>query len=146
MLITSTVAVAQESANASGGDATGSGGSVAYSIGQVVYSNQTGTSGNENQGVQQPYEIYTADLDELDYLDLSVYPNPTVDQVVIELKQQTGDRLNYQLIDHNGKIISNISSKEQSVKLDMSSYPSGNYLLNIIDPSEKVKSFKIIKN
>ena len=35
------LAQAQESANASGGDATGSGGTVAYSVGQVVYTTNT---------------------------------------------------------------------------------------------------------
>ena len=47
---------AQESVNASGGDALGSGGSSSYSIGQVFYSNYTGASGSEAQGVQQADE------------------------------------------------------------------------------------------
>ncbi len=37
------LAQAQESVNATGGDATGSGGTVAYSVGQVVYTTNTGT-------------------------------------------------------------------------------------------------------
>ena len=48
---------AQESVNATGGNASGSGGSASYSVGQVVYTNNTGTSGSVAQGVQQPFEI-----------------------------------------------------------------------------------------
>jgi len=44
---------AQESVNASGGDASGSGGSSSYSVGQVFYSNYTGANGSEAQGAQQ---------------------------------------------------------------------------------------------
>ncbi|MDG2279738.1 MAG: T9SS C-terminal target domain-containing protein, partial [Flavicella sp.] len=52
----------QESSNTSGGNAAGSGGTVAYSIGQVAYTYESGTNGNSNQGVQQPYEIYSVGI------------------------------------------------------------------------------------
>ncbi|MGC8754863.1 MAG: hypothetical protein ACP5QJ_07625, partial [Thermosulfidibacteraceae bacterium] len=48
---------AQESVNATGGNASGNGGTVAYSVGQVVYTTNTGTNGSVAQGVQQPFEI-----------------------------------------------------------------------------------------
>ena len=53
-------AVAQESINASGGNASGSGGSASYSVGQLVYQTYYGTNGYESKGVQQPYEISSA--------------------------------------------------------------------------------------
>ena len=52
-----TFVIAQEAPTTSGGDATGSGGSVAFSIGQVVYVTNTGSTGTEAEGVQQPYEV-----------------------------------------------------------------------------------------
>lgn len=48
---------AQESINASGGNASGSGGSVSYSVGQATYQTHTGTNGSVVEGVQHPYEI-----------------------------------------------------------------------------------------
>ena len=44
ILLSASFAQAQESANASGGDATGNGGTVAYSVGQVVYTTNTGST------------------------------------------------------------------------------------------------------
>ena len=58
------IAQAQESANASGGVATGSGGTVAYSIGQVAYTTNTGSNGSVAQGVQHAYEIFTVGIKE----------------------------------------------------------------------------------
>jgi len=48
---------AQESVNATGGNASGSGGSASYSVGQVAYQTHTGTNGSVSEGVQQPFEI-----------------------------------------------------------------------------------------
>ena len=55
---------AQESANASGGNATGSGGTLAYSIGQIVFTTNTGSTGSVAQGVQHGYEIYLVGIKE----------------------------------------------------------------------------------
>ena len=48
---------AQESVNATGGNALGSGGSVSYSVGQLTYQTHVGTNGSVAEGVQQPFEI-----------------------------------------------------------------------------------------
>jgi len=49
---------AQESVNATGGNALGNGGTASYSVGQMIYTTNTGTGGNTvAQGVQQPFEI-----------------------------------------------------------------------------------------
>ena len=42
---------AQESVNATSGNASGSGGSVSYSVGQVAYQTNTGTSNSVAEGV-----------------------------------------------------------------------------------------------
>lgn len=69
---------AQESANSTGGDATGSGGTVAYSVGQVVYTTNTSSNGSEAQGVQHAYEIYTLGVEENEInSSLIAFPNPT---------------------------------------------------------------------
>jgi hypothetical protein len=51
---------AQESINASGGEATGSEGTVSYSVGQVFYSTFSDQgNGSISEGVQQNLEIET---------------------------------------------------------------------------------------
>ena len=90
-LLWASLAQAQESANASGGDATGSGGTIAYSIGQVVYTTYTGSSGSVAQGVQHAYEIFTVDIEETTLsISLIAFPNPTADNLTF-IKQRTSN-------------------------------------------------------
>lgn len=139
--------VAQESANGSGGEATGSGGTVSYSVGQVAYTNHTGSNGNINQGVQQPYEIYTVVIDEeFSNLELTIYPNPAADILQIEFEEYADYDAIYQLIDASGKTLQESTIQSNQSTLEMSSYQAGTYMLNITAESVNIKTFKIIKH
>ena len=136
----------QESANASGGDATGSGGTATYTIGQVAYTYESGTNGNTNQGVQQPYEIYPVGIDEQNLeIELSIYPNPASENLQIEFKKYGEYDATYQLIDLTGKILLESKVQNTTSSLEIGLYKPGVYMLNVISKSEKIKTFKIIK-
>ena len=139
--------VAQESANASGGEATGSGGTVSYTVGQVAYTNHTGSNGNINQGVQQPYEIYSVGIDEeFSNIELTIYPNPATDILQIEFEKYADYTANFQLLDASGKILQESTIQSNKSTVEMNSYQAGTYMLNIISESENIKTFKIIKH
>lgn len=94
------LAQAQESVNASGGDATGSGGTVAYSIGQVVYTTNTGSNGSVAQGVQHAYEIFTVGIKETALnISLTIFPNPTTDNLTLQISDYNNEKLSFQLFD-----------------------------------------------
>ncbi|MCO6493275.1 MAG: T9SS type A sorting domain-containing protein [Phaeodactylibacter sp.] len=139
-------AFAQESANASGGDASGSGGTVAYSIGQVAYANQSGTNGDINQGVQQPYEIYSVGIDEeVMGIELSVFPNPTSDILNLQFEDFEKYDATIKVYDESGKIMYNSQIGSSPTTIDLSQYTTGIYLVNITSDSKSMKIFKIIK-
>lgn len=143
------LAQAQESANASGGDATGSGGTIAYSIGQVFYTADEGATGTVEKGVQHAYEIYTLSTDEnlMFAIELSVFPNPTTDLLTLKVDELKNEKLSFQLYDMQGKLLTSKQIMENETKIEMSHLAKANYFLNVINQnSEKVKSFKIIKN
>ncbi len=99
---------AQESVNATGGDASGSGGSVSYSVGQVVYTTNTGTNGSVTQGVQQPYEISVVTaIEEAKGINLTVtaYPNPATDYLTLRIDEFEISNLSFQLYDMSGKLL-----------------------------------------
>ena len=141
-------AQAQESANSSGGDATGSGGTVAYSIGQVVYSTNTGGSGSVAQGVQHAYEIFTVGIKETELnISLTSFPNPTTENLTLQISDYNNEKLSYQLFDIQGKQLSNGQVKAQQTLIDMNGLPSATYFINVVNQENKnVQSFKIIKN
>jgi hypothetical protein len=138
---------AQQATTASGGDASGSGGSVAYSIGQIVYTTNTSSSGSVAQGVQQPYEIsiITGLLETDIKLNLSAYPNPTTNYLMLQIDNFDKD-LSYQLFDISGKLLESNTVAANSTTINMEQMQTGTYLLKVTQNNKLVKTFKIIKN
>lgn len=132
----------------SGGNNSGSGGSVSFTVGQIDYTSQSGTSGNVNQGVQQPYEIFAVSgIDELGYgISLTVGPNPTTDKLILTVQNPEQSELSYSLTDNNGKIVLSKVKLQQTAEIDLSTYPVGMYQLIVTNTSTTLKSYKIIKN
>ena len=137
----------QSNTVSTGGDASGSGGSASYTIGQIDYNNQTGTGGNLNQGVQQPFEIYEVNgiSEQLLTISLKIGPNPTTDILMLSSEFSPQDNLSFLLYDGNGKEIlsrSNLSSYEE---ISVAKFPVGIYQLVVSNLGTEIKSFKIIK-
>jgi hypothetical protein len=141
-------AQAQDSANASGGDATGSGGTVAYSVGQVVYTTITGTTGSLAQGVQHAYEIFTIGLNETELnISLTAFPNPTMENLTLQISDYNNEKLSYQLFDMQGKQLSNGQLVVEQTQINMNGLPSATYFIHVVNQENKiVQSFKIFKN
>jgi len=140
-------ASAQQVTVATGGDATGSNGSSSYSIGQVAYLNATGTNGSINQGVQQPFEIFTLGNDDFPEIQLmmSVYPNPTASFVTLTLQNYSLEKVHFELFDLNGRLIQSQSITTSETQIAMEHLASAVYLLNVMEQNKILKTFKIIK-
>jgi hypothetical protein len=139
---------AQNSINTLGGDATGSGGSVAYSVGQVSYTTFSGSTGNISQGVQQAYEIYTVGINESKMnVSLLVYPNPTQDEILLEIQNLFILDLYFELTDFQGKILKSEQLGSSQTKVSMVSFDPACYFIHVKDhENSTIKSFKIVKN
>lgn len=142
--------MAQQSINASGGNASGSGGSATFSVGQLFYHTHTASSGSVAQGIQQPYEIsVVTEIPELIDLQLlfTAYPNPMDEALTLSWQNYTAEDtpLIYQLLDAGGKIMlsGKIISSETLIK-------TGNlapaiYFLKVTQNNQALKVFKILK-
>jgi hypothetical protein len=141
-------AQAQESTNASGSDATGSGGTVAYSVGQVVYTTSSGSNGSVAQGAQHAYEILTVGVKEIELnISLTAFPNPTAENLTLQISVYNNEKLSYQLLDMQGKLLSNGQVTAQQTKINLNGLPSATYFISVFtQENKKVQSFKIIKN
>jgi len=140
---------AQEAIPASGSDASGSGGSVSYSVGQLVYSVNSGSSGSEVQGVQQPYEISgivgIEDVIGID-LNVSVYPNPATNYLTLKADDVDLSGMSFQLFDITGKLLQNKGITSNETIIDMSKLVPSTYILKVVQSDKALKTFKIIKN
>jgi len=139
---------AQESVNTSGGDATGSAGNVAYSIGQVVYTTNNASSGTSAQGVQHAYEIFTIGVHETKLnISISVFPNPTDDNLTLQISDLNTEKLSYQLYDVNGKLLFQEQIITNQTFINISSLPSSSYFIHVVtQENEQIQLFKIIKH
>ena len=137
---------AQQGSVASGGDASGTGGSVSFSLGQIDYINVTSTGGTITQGIQQPFEIYSAGIEDNGVkLTTKLYPNPTIESVTLQVDKDLLTNLQYQLYDEFGKLL--MSNKVENVEtaIDMSQLASAPYFLKVLNNTTLLKTYKIIK-
>ncbi|MFC6096440.1 T9SS type A sorting domain-containing protein [Flavobacterium qiangtangense] len=144
-----TTAHAQQSANATGGKASGSGGTVSYSVGQVAYTSLAGSNGSVSQGVQQPFEISEVlSIEGAEHISLNptAYPNPAKDKLTLNLQNYDGSSLALQLFDLNGKLLYNEKIMSAETVINMQDYPFGLYFLKVTSAARDIKTFKIIKN
>ena len=144
-----TVLQAQESVNATGGNASGSGGSVSYSVGQVVNQTHTGINGSVAEGVQQPYEISVVmAIEEAKGINLlvSAFPNPTTDYLTLSIDEFDVSNLTYQLYDMQGKLLQNEKITGNQTSIVMSNLVPATYFVKVIQNNSEIKTFKIIKN
>lgn len=147
-----TTASAQDALAASGGEASGNG-SYSYTVGQVGYTTSLSSDASASYGVQQAYEVsQVSAIPTLDALvHMSTYPNPTVDQLTIELASMPDGIVTVVLYDVQGKWLHGQRLHDTVSTLDMSTYAPGQYLLRIfINGQEKQtysegNAFKIIK-
>ncbi len=125
---------AQETINATGGEAFGSGGSVSYSVGQVFYQTHSGTSGSVTEGVQQPYEISVATTIEIAKeinLSVSAYPNPTTDYLILAINDSDNTSFSYQLFDIQGKLLQSEKITGSQTSIDMSNLVTATYFVKV---------------
>ncbi len=146
-LIWAGFAQAQESTNATGGEATGTGGTVSYSAGQVLYTTNTGGTGSVAQGVQQSYKIVSVGISETELnISLSAFPNPTADNLTLQISDYNNEQLSYQLFDMQGKLLNNGQVSAQQTQINTFALPPATYFINVLNQeNEKIQSFKIIK-
>ena len=139
---------AQQSINATGGEATGSGGNVSYSVGQVAYITSIGANGSVIQGVQQPFEIsvITAKKEAQNIgLSVAAYPNPTVDFLTLELNVDNFQNLSYQLYGVSGKVLMNRIISDNKTRINMTGLEPQTYFVKVRNGNTELKTFKVIK-
>ena len=139
---------AQNATTAAGGDASGAGGSSSYSVGQAAYNYSSSTAGSVNQGVQQPYELLTVGVNNHPDINLlmSVFPNPSVSSINLNVGKQDLQNLSFQLFDVQGKLLMSQKITNSDTSIKMEDFNAGNYFLKIIDSQSELKTFNIIKN
>ena len=139
-------AFAQSNIVPMGGTATGNGGTVTYTIGQIAVQSYGEGSTSISEGVQQPYEIQTIGIDNYPGITLNamVYPNPTTSnlQLAISNEEFEGE---VKVFDTNGKYLYSKKIEGNKTEIPMSDLATGTYFVNVLNGTQILKSFKVVK-
>lgn len=137
----------QQNTITSGSDTSNSNSSISYSIGQIDYMTSNNSSTFINQGLQQPFEIVTLSGNEIKDIAISaeVYPNPSVNHLIISLQNYNYENLSYRLFDIRGREIVEGKITNSETIVNMQSYASAAYILKLVVNNKEIKTFKILK-
>ena len=91
-------------------------------------------------------EVAVGDIAEEFGLQLTAYPNPTVDQLMLSSGSQDINNTTYTLADLNGRTIRSGSVENSLTQIDVSGIAIGVYLLTVRQNNNLIKTFKIVKN
>ena len=130
-----------------GGHAKNNQFSLSYTIGEVVTDLGRDTINNADltQGFQQSY-ISIVSVEDHDFdIDISIYPNPAVDQLNVRISDI--DKANsYSVYDMNGKLIRQEAIRAKEFKIGFGSLSTGNYMLVFTDRERRLKTIKVQKS
>jgi hypothetical protein len=144
LLLFSIVSIGQQSVVASGGDATGSSGSISYSIGQIAYTHSP--AGNLNEGVQQPFEIFITSVDDsFNEFQLNLYPNPTSQELIIEMKNYT-DGISASIYDTECGLVHEIDLHSAVTSIQVSDWAAASYFIRLTDKAGHSAGYQVVKH
>jgi len=78
---------------------------------------------------------------------IRVFPNPTTYMVNVDLSQLPQGEYQLYLMDLSGKVVYNQTATKSNTEIDMSSFATGTYVLQVqTKGTQKVETFKIVKS
>ena len=130
----------------SGSTFLNSSGSISFTIGEGVAQTLSGGGKSLTQGFQQSY-ITVSLINETKTIDfaITVFPNPTTNDLTLKLIKETVMGLEYLLFDINGKLLSQKNLENTETVIPLSRFAQGYYILKVQERENEIKSFKIIK-
>ena len=134
----------QQNTVSAGQDISGTGGSISLSIGQIDYQNTSGSNGNINQGVQQPFELYALNIPENSPYTIELYPNPTSEHLAITISDASAFST-YRIFDMNGKIIIDGTINSTQIMVNLQHVSAGEYHLILESNLGQSHTYKISK-
>lgn len=126
--------------------------SQSFCAGQMINSTIMGTSGSASHGVLQTYEISIApEISGTETVighsvELSVFPNPTADFLVLTHQYQGNSSLSASVYDPAGITLDLRAKIDNRTIFDLKHLVPGIYFLKVKDGTNTIKTFKIVKN
>ncbi len=114
--------------------------------GETVIETVTSANSIITQGFQQPDNEGVGIVEKGAGIDVSIYPNPTFDQVSVSINNSQGN-YDVALFDITGKqlVRHTYGSNQQKLNVDLSALAAGNYILQVTDNRHSHMSYRVQK-
>jgi hypothetical protein len=121
-------------------------GSVCWTLGETIIHVFAGSQYQITQGFQQGIgSVSTFAGNLLPGVEITAYPNPTRDQVIISIEKPTDKQLGYELFGINGNALKSDILEIPETEIGFDHLLPGTYFIRIIQDIHLIKTFKIIK-
>jgi hypothetical protein len=129
--------------------AAGSGAVVFYAVGNAVNGAAGSAGDNGTASVNAEFAELTSNVNELALaVEMSVSPNPTTEGVVLSLSSRVSKNIQVRMTDIGGRTVltenRSIQVGENTIKLDVSNFVKGVYMLQIIE-NQNLITKKLLK-
>ena len=133
----------QEVVSTQGDSYSNASGNIDFTIGEVIINTGTDGTNDLTQGFHQTNWNFLGMEDFVPNYEVNIFPNPTSD--VLNIKTSTFENVTYTLYDVQGKLVmQDILSAEQT-PIQVSQLAPGSYSLTLNNDTQKLKTFKLIK-
>jgi hypothetical protein len=118
-----------------------------WSVGELLTETFAVSQNQLTQGFHQGnYTITAIDQAKDLQFEITAFPNPTTDIVVLGIESQNIEAFRYILTDVNGKILQDRKIESNQQQINLSEMAAGAYFLSVRTNKKAVKTFKIIKS
>ena len=126
------------------GGLTGTVCAIAVGVGSASVNNAFADDANANDNLSCVTYTVTAvaSVEEEEFSEISVYPNPATN--ILNIKIGNNDVQTINIIDMTGRVINTISVSNEIETLDVSGYENGVYFYQVIKNGEAIKTEKFI--
>jgi len=137
---------AQQLVSTSGDYYQNSTGSLSVSVGELAIETFSNTNNILTQGFQQTnlVSVSIKELPDMGY-QISVYPNPVLDFVVLKIPSENIVGKQYKLYDMNGKVLEIKLIEETETEISFSKLAPATYFIKVVEGVDELKTFKIVK-
>lgn len=124
---------------------------LSYSIGQTFTQSFSTYGGllKTSPGVQQAYLsriVSTIQNTELESGDVKLFPNPAFDHFNLSISGIELFQARLTVYDLHGKVLAIHPIESLQTHIDLTDYPTGIYVVRVVNSNKELKFFKVVKN
>lgn len=121
--------------------------SVSFTLGETMVSSYANNNFLLTEGFHQGEQHVILNIDDQEQMNVSVYPNPFVEELLLDLKGSSVDDYNFFMFDGIGSRVNpNMEFEKDKVRIGLDGHSTGVYYIRVSNKENNlIKTIKVIK-